>query len=139
MTVLQVLDEKYLRNLIKQLNVEKRKFKKAFKKFRAKSTPYHTFIVTYCIPLVNIKMKIEEFKEYFDELNVKYPKLPEFDEDIHTTLHYVYQNDTIVEDFTYKGEIIDIEYDHVTTTIDPWYFESTQEGQISNLLQSTSL
>lgn len=117
------LNKQYLLSLKKKLNAEKRKFNKGYKKFGANEIEFHPFLEEYAIPLANIKHKIEEFKEYFTELHVKYPKLPEFTDTIHHSIIYWYKDDTIVEEFNYKGEKIDVEYDHVTTSIHPFFHE----------------
>lgn len=117
MAELQELNKKYLSDMKKKLRVAKKKFFRAYRFYCLGTIPYHPFLEKYAIPLTNIVGKIQEFKEFFEELNVKFPQLPDFEDLIDRSVTFWYQNNSIVEDLIYKGETINIEYDHYTDSL----------------------
>lgn len=116
------LNASYLLNMIKNLRSLKKKFFRAYPFYCQGKISYHPFLEQYAIPLVNMKVKINTFKEYFTDLNVKYPKLPELEGgEIDQAVLYWYAKETIVEDFIYKGEKIDVEFDQNINLFDEYW------------------
>lgn len=106
------LNRKYLFRLKKELRAVKKKFMRAHKFYCLDRIPPLEFISKYAVPLTNKIEKIEAFRSFFEELNVKYPEIVVFDEI--SQIRFWHQDDTIVETFNYNGEVIDIKYDQYT-------------------------
>lgn len=113
MAVLQKLDQKYLLNLNKKLRSVKKKFYRAYTFYCQGKIPYHPFLEQYAIPLINIKQKIEAFKQYFTELNVNYLILPNIQESVGSAVLCWYEHETITEDLIYNDEKIAVKFDQI--------------------------
>lgn len=118
-----LLNEVYLKDLVKKVYDEKSRYNKAlniYKKsgnkwFKTESgwtNEWEGFITKYAITMHNIMNKVRAFEKYFTELNVKFPKFPEIDLCIHMEIAD-YPDTTLVEELFYKDETIEFEYDFV--------------------------
>lgn len=121
MAEIQELNKSYLLNLIKHLRSEKKKFYRAYPLYCQGKIPYDSFHEHYAIPLINIKEKIETFRYCFDELEVKYPKLPTIEEEVCRAVEYWYQEEEIEEELIYKGEKITVEFDRYIPLFDEYW------------------
>lgn len=123
MAELPELKKEYLFQIKKQLRVAKKKFFRAYRFHCEGKIPYHSFLEKYGIPLTNIAMKIEAFKEFFAELDVKYPQIPDFEELFERRVEFWYHNSPKVEKLIYKGQEITIKYDYYTDLLHEYWAE----------------
>lgn len=123
MAELQELNKKYLLDMKKKMRAAKKKFFRAYRFYCEGKIPYHPFLEKYTIPITNIMEKMEALKEYFVELNVIYPKFPDFEELTERSVEFWYHHHYKVEELIYKGEEIDIEYGYYTDTLNDYWQE----------------
>lgn len=118
------LNRKYLSRLKMELRATKKKFMRAHKFFCLDRIPPIEFFAKYCVPLTNKIEKIMAFESIFEELNVKFPEIANFDEcrSIRFWNHY----DTVVETFNYNGEVVDMEWDQYTNSFSE-YWQNAQK------------